>query len=233
MEKQEKAKTPVWLAVIWTVLGVLILASLAAMIYFGVRAIAGTGANNGPDDTREFTVPEILPREDVPSDAVYIDPEVSDITGLIDIRTSYSAEMICAALDGGELSYDVFRLTRNGSELKAVSPTKTIEFDGSILYVKTELYSYTVPATEKDFYLELGSASLDDVLAVSGENGAETELSMSEKIIMVSVFDAEHGINHYYEISLETGLVTYEMHYLNGVIYKLTRIQNIDVFANN
>ena len=70
-----KAKTPVYIIVIWAVLGLAVLASFAAMIYFGVKTVAGGGRGSGEQDTREYTVPEILPREDTPDDLIYVDPD--------------------------------------------------------------------------------------------------------------------------------------------------------------
>ncbi|MBQ7599710.1 MAG: hypothetical protein IJU57_03445 [Clostridia bacterium] len=232
MDKKKRTRPPVYLTVMWSVIGLAVLASFFVMVFFSVKAIAGSRENTGNADSRKYTVPEILPRDNYPGDAVYIDPDTADLTSLIDVHSSYSAEIICANLSEGELNYDIFSLSRRGKALKASSPTKTVEFDGSLLSVKTELYSYTVPGTEKDFYLELGAASLEDVLSLSAGEDAATELSLNEKIIIVNAFDRDRGINHYYEISLETGLVTYEIHYLNGVVYKLTRIQNVNVFEN-
>ncbi len=227
-----KAKTPVYIIVIWAVLGLAVLASFVAMIYFGVKTVAGGGRGSGEQDTREYTVPEILPREDTPDDLIYVDPDGTDLIRLIDVRTVYSAELTCANLADGRLNYDIYWLERKGSVLRAEIPSKTVEFDGSILYVKTELYSYTVPAEEKDFYLELGTASLDEVLQLAREPGSDIQLSMNDKIIVVTSTDSEHGISHYYEISLEYGLVTYEIHYIGDTVYRLNRIQNIDVFPD-
>ena len=81
---------------------------------------------------------------------------------------------------------------------------------------------------EDSFYSELGITPLNFLLNNLMSSSYQL-YSQDDKSLMIVNDDVENNLREIFEISLETGIITYESHSYNKSTYKFSSVENFDV----
>ena len=210
------------------VITVVIVVLLAALIViFNKDAIFGlVGGNELDTEPQGQSIPDFRTSGSEDKDVRTVNYDDLSKTERINLK-DYSADFTITTMSGTKQNYTTYRVTKYKGKLLAVSEFKKVLYEDHMLYVNSDLYSFETEAEEADFYREIGITPVEELIELM-ENGVGI-VEATEKTMVLTYIDPEDSRKRsMFEITVENGIVTYEIDYFDNRAYKTVSTSNID-----
>lgn len=209
---------------------VLVILSICFLAYSSISVLIRNSDNNRPNESDNvITMASIENNNDLTGYKVIYADHTNEAISKINIKDTYKADLIITTRYDNISSTEKYVITKYKEKILAVSDEKRILFDGSNLFVITKLYDYSYNNVNEDsFYSELGITPLNFLLNNLMSSSYQL-YSQDDKSLMIVNDDVENNLREIFEISLETGIITYESHSYNNSTYKFSSVENFDV----
>ena len=216
---------------IFIVSAVLIITALLVVLNFDKLKALILGDDYGKDGEYGYgsTVPEMNNANSSDVTDIYHTDDSDDIFSLINIRDTYRWELRITNSYNSVQTTDTLSLLKHGEKYAVDATSKKAVYSEGKLYIESGLYSLVTDSDADGILAEFGLTPLSEVIAVAALENSTVNLSSDGKRIVV--YYAEDGFTKQseYEVSVETGIVTYEAHYLNGQLTRSVVTDAVDV----
>ena len=223
---------PTKLSTVWVIAVVLIILICISLISYADEIKALIGGNNfgdGGEHGGENGLPIISDSEVSDINEVFYEGTASDLFSSINVRDSYRRVFRITYSYSGVQTTDVLTMVKCGSNYSVESSSKKLIYSDGKLYIESEMYSLVADATESEIYEDIGITSLDKIIEIASTDNADVAISSDGKHITVTYIESDVSNRSEYEISLESGIVTYEAHYISGQLTRSVTTDSIDI----
>lgn len=144
---------------------------------------------------------------------------------------SYTRKVRMFFFYGEDTSVTRANITKNGDCFRVETDSRTVIYDGEILYIKEPTYSLTERGSF-NIWNEVGTTPLSYIKENANKASVSYKTSVNPKIITAVIRNEEQKMYSEYEISTETGIVITEKSYFNNLLYRVVMTDTIDAFKN-
>jgi hypothetical protein len=220
------------MSTVWVIIVALIMLIGISLISYAdeIKAlIAGNNFGDGGEHGGENSLPIISDGELSDINEVFYEGTASDLFSSINVRDSYRRVFRITYSYSGVQTTDMLTMLKCGSNYSVESSSKKLIYSDGKLYIKSEMYSFIADATESEIYDDIGITSLDKIIEIASADNADVDISSDGKQITVTYIESDASSRSEYEISLESGIVTYEAHYVSGQLTRSVTTDSVEI----
>ncbi|MBE6625708.1 MAG: hypothetical protein E7628_00795 [Ruminococcaceae bacterium] len=160
---------------------------------------------------------------------IFFDGDNTDLFSSINDRDSYKREFRVINSYNSVQTTNNFTMLKSGDNYAVDSSSQKMIYTEGKLYIESELYTLITDATVSEIYEDIGITTLETVIEIANSENAQVSVANDGKMIIVYYSGSDYSSHSEYEISVETGIVTYEAHYVSGQLTRCVVTDSVDV----